>query len=94
MTHSNALSARERQQRAIDAAISFGLTGRHESTPYTEAEVDAMIAFVGRKVDELREVLDEAEALAAAGERVGYESAYRILRRGVRRMLEVTGDAF
>lgn len=59
---------------------------------YTQAEVDAMIAFVGRKVGQLRAGVDESDALAAAGERVGYESSYRVLRRAVAQMLEATGD--
>lgn len=82
----------ERHQREIDAAMSFGLTGVHQDATYTVAEVDAMLAFIGRKVGQLREILGESDALAAAGERVGYESAYRILRRGVAQMLELTGD--
>lgn len=50
---------------------------------YTAAEVDAMIAFFGRRVGLLEAALKETDGLAPAGEQVGYESAYRILRRAV-----------
>jgi len=36
-----------------------------------------------------REVLDESDQLARAGERVGYESAYRVLRRGILEVLQL-----
>lgn len=39
--------------------------------------------------DRLREVLVEVDQLARAGERVGYESAFRILRREVLELLAV-----
>jgi len=51
------------------------------------AEVDAMVALWGRRIGPLRYALEETDALAAAGERVGYESAYRILRRAVAQFL-------
>jgi len=54
---------------------------------YPQAEVDAMIAHVGRRIGRLREVLDEADQLARAGEQMGYESAFRTLRGGVLELL-------
>lgn len=39
--------------------------------------------------DRLRQVLDEVDQLGRAGERVGYESAFRILRRDVLELMAV-----
>lgn len=51
-------------------------------------EVDAVMAFFGRKIGHLRTALKETDQLARAGEAVGYESSYRILRRAVAEVLE------
>jgi len=55
------------------------------------SEVDAMVAHLGRRIAPLRAALEETDGLAAAGERVGYESAYRILRRAVAEFLVSDG---
>jgi hypothetical protein len=47
------------------------------------AEVDALIAHLGRRVRPLRAAVENADRLADAGERVGYASAYWTLRRAV-----------
>lgn len=60
----------------------------HSNAYVPMAEVDAIVAFFGRKVGHLRVALAETDQLARAGETVGYESSYRILRRAVAEVLE------
>lgn len=64
-----------------------------DEQPYTQAEVDTMVEFFGRKIDLLNAALEESDQLARAGERVGYESAYRVLRRVVVQVLDTPPPA-
>lgn len=76
----------EHVQRPPD--VNFG--GAGELVPM--AEVDAAVAFFGRRIRILRDALEETDQLARAGDQVGYESAYRILRRAVAAVLEEQPD--